>query len=139
MTLEELNAAFAARFTIVQGLAGPKSQTGEEYHEFRGGPGPTPEGGNGVGATTEEGAIRLLYDGIMRYAADRTGTLYWRIPPEVGSCPDFRECTWLFRPGPRVWLRRVWAALRGRRDPMLEDLTTYYAYARLLISAEPTS
>lgn len=140
MTLEELNAALAARFTIVDGLRGPKSQTGEEYHEFRGGPGPTPEGENGVGATTEEAAVRLLYDGIMRYAADRTGNLYWRIRPELGSYIDYRECTWMFYRGPRVWLRRVWAALRSKRDPMLEERPTYYAYARLVISAaEPVA
>lgn len=83
MTLDDLVAELSQRFEIVDGTPAALSQTGEQYHEFNGHSRPSAEGVDGVGAPSEDGAVRLLREGILHYADGKAGTLYWRIRPEV--------------------------------------------------------
>jgi hypothetical protein len=140
--LHDLVEELRGRFELVDGLPQVISQTGEEYEEFAGGAVPRDEGEPGIGVTSAEAAVRLLRDGIMRYAEGKSGALYWRIMPEI-DCYVVYEDAWYVRyrsvTGWRRYTGRLWAALRGKPDPVLGEKKLWYTYARLLISDKPVN
>lgn len=83
MTLQELEAELARRYAIHPG-DGPISLGGRTYTEVTiGHIGDEP--GQPLYARTKEDAEHHLAQTVLRYAEGKTGMLYWRIKPEVGS------------------------------------------------------
>jgi hypothetical protein len=85
-------AQLRSKFTIVEGLPAARAQTGERYVTFMqdGERAAADEGREGPpGCATKEDAACGLAHAILAYA-DRqgSGTLYWRIRPEVEKADD---------------------------------------------------
>jgi hypothetical protein len=91
MTLEELRADIEARLPVHPECGNYyQTATGEPYIEVVIG-GEKAEGQQShAWATSEQSAVRLLHEALVRYVDGKTGTLYWRIPPET-DCMQFRS------------------------------------------------
>lgn len=72
VALEERLGALPSVTAVKSGLAQHLSQTGEPYEEFR-----------FVNGNDAADALSAIQDEITHYAAERTGTLYWRVRPEA--------------------------------------------------------
>lgn len=128
MTLDEARRAFESRFTVWPEIGNyALAPTGEPYVAVcSGGIKPEAELTPAVGLT-EESALKLLIAAWNEYADGKSGTLYWRILPEIGSLAYFGE--------------GVFAAdAVGRTDQERKDFYRHVfwkAYSRLLISNKP--
>lgn len=116
MTIDEMRKEFESRFVVHPSL-GDRSPapTGEKYTELMSGFIPT-IGRNPPLYQDEASCIEALLETLTKYAIGKTGTLYWRIPPEVG----FE----IYKLDPS----------RGWMGP---ELKIWKGYARLLISDKP--
>jgi hypothetical protein len=88
MTLEEARAKLEARFKIGPIGNGPIAPTGERYVEIRGGGSPREGEPCPVLCSSEQMAIKQWLLAVEEYAAGKSGTLYWRIVPELGDQED---------------------------------------------------
>lgn len=86
MTLEEVVAEFEAAFpAVVDGFPSALSETGEPYTVICSG-GPRPESSPVPALYASRSlAIRAWLEAVRAFAKDKTGTLYWRIRPEIDS------------------------------------------------------
>jgi len=116
MTLEEAVAQFERGRVVVDGFPTTRSQTGEPYEVIYSGTlSPTKEGQPdefGLYAT-EALAARWWLESIRLYAANKTGTVYWRMRPSLEDFPV------------------------GDKIPGLPRVKCFRVYSRLLISDKP--
>jgi hypothetical protein len=90
MTLAEAVAEFERGRVVVEGLPSARSQTGEPYEVICAGAlSPQREGGPAeLGLyTSEELAAHWWLESIKLYAANKIGTVYWRIRPSLEEYP----------------------------------------------------
>jgi len=118
MTLDELRADIERRVPVHPECGDyAQAATGEPYVEVVIGGERKDGGGMPAYATSEQHAIRLLHEALLNYIGAHSGTLYWRIFPEVASYEWRRFDDWAFD-------------LMGSR-------TFWAGYARLLVSDKP--
>jgi hypothetical protein len=128
MKLEAARSLVDSWFAIGPQGNHSKAPTGEYYIEIVSGGFRLYEAEHqpcGASCLSEETAVDLWLQAVRDYAADKSGTLYWRIPPEMGE----------------VMLLQV--KDNGERFTMARDgfvikpYRYYRVYSRLLISDKP--
>lgn len=86
MTLDEAVAHIESKFECVEGQPIAWCETGDKYVKIVSG-GVKDEGEFTPLFQDEEQAVGAWLDAVMAYAADKHGTLYWRIRPNVREYP----------------------------------------------------
>src|SRR5688572_2478199 len=86
MTLEEAIRIIEDRFPCKMGQPAAYSETGEGYVQINSS-GPSHEGAHHQIYSTTEEAVGNWLDAVSDYAKDKTGTLYWRVRPELIRIP----------------------------------------------------
>jgi len=124
MTLDEAQREIESKFTL-----GPEgnhqfSATGEEYAEIVSG-GRLEEYKYPCYCTSIEAAVRLWKEAVEKYTSERTGTLYWRVKPEI-------DLTFIFIP---VDEKGEYNGHPEFRDSAVRP--TWRVYSRLLVSDKP--
>jgi hypothetical protein len=91
MALIEAVREFEDGRFVMDGCPGSLSQTGEEYTEIVNGDAVS-EDGPRIFYPSAEGAIQAWLTGIVKWAEDKPGTIYWSERPSLEKHPD--GCSW---------------------------------------------
>ena len=87
--LKSAVSSFENGRTVVDGFPSALSQTGEEYTKIVNGA-VVSEGSLCPTSSSPEDAIQAWLTGIVKWAEDKPGTIYWRSRPELESIGDGR-------------------------------------------------